>query len=121
MWSSWVKTKDTTQVKYIANLKDGPNRAVKFSQMILKRVFEMVRWRGRKWAHTKRILKLQCFSPLKILTSPFYLNRLLELFFFSHFFFNSFSLFFSMLRLFKDSGILIINEKKNTLQKFLFK
>jgi hypothetical protein len=42
MWSSWVKTKDTTQVMYIAKLKDGPKRGVKFSQMILERVFEMV-------------------------------------------------------------------------------
>jgi hypothetical protein len=30
-------------------------------------------------------------------------------------------LFFSMLRLFNDLGILIINEKKNTLPKFLFR
>jgi hypothetical protein len=37
----------------------------------------------------KKILKLKYFSPLKILTSPFYLKRLLELFF-------SFSLFFSI-------------------------
>jgi hypothetical protein len=42
MWSSWVKTKDTTQVMYIAKLNDGPKRATKFSQMILERVFEMV-------------------------------------------------------------------------------
>jgi hypothetical protein len=42
MWSSWVKTKDTTQVTDIAKLKDGPKRAVKFSQIILARVFEIV-------------------------------------------------------------------------------
>jgi hypothetical protein len=42
MWSSSVKTKDTTQVMYIAMLTDGPKRAAKFSQMILERVFEMV-------------------------------------------------------------------------------
>jgi hypothetical protein len=35
--------------------------------------------------------------------------------------FNTFSLSFSMLRLFKDLGILMINEEKNTLQTFLFK
>jgi hypothetical protein len=34
--------KDTTQVMYIAKLKDGPKRAVKFSQMILQRVFKIV-------------------------------------------------------------------------------
>jgi hypothetical protein len=40
MWSSWVKTKDTTQVMYIAKLKDGSKRAAKFSQIILESVFE---------------------------------------------------------------------------------
>jgi hypothetical protein len=46
----------------------------------------------------KKILKLKYFSPLKILTSSFYLQRLLELFFFpsSHFFSTfSVSLFFN--------------------------
>jgi hypothetical protein len=38
----------------------------------------------------KKILKLRCFSPLKILTSLFYLQRLLELFFFLPLFFNNF-------------------------------
>jgi hypothetical protein len=42
MWSSWVKTKDTTQIMYIARLKDGPKSAANFSQMILERVSEMV-------------------------------------------------------------------------------
>jgi hypothetical protein len=42
MWSSWVKTNDTTQVMHIANLKDGPKRAMKLSQMILERVLKMV-------------------------------------------------------------------------------
>jgi hypothetical protein len=36
MWSSWVKRKDTTQVMYIAKLKDGPNRVKKTFSMILK-------------------------------------------------------------------------------------
>jgi hypothetical protein len=104
---------------YIAKLKDGPKRAAKFSQMILERVFEMVSWRRRKWADTKRILMLQCFSPLKIFTSPFYLKRLLEFFFLFLFIFLSFSLsFFSKICLFEDSGILMIFEEKNSLQKF---
>jgi hypothetical protein len=68
----------------------------------------------------KRILKLKCFSPLKILTSPFYLQRLSKLFFFLPLF-NTFSLFFSMLRLFEDLGILMITEEKNTIQKFLLR
>jgi hypothetical protein len=42
MWSSWVKRKGTTQVMYIANLKDGPKRVKKTFSMIFERVFEMV-------------------------------------------------------------------------------
>jgi hypothetical protein len=42
MWSSWVKRKGTSQVIYIAKLKDGPKRAKKTFSMILKIVFEMV-------------------------------------------------------------------------------
>jgi hypothetical protein len=42
MWSSWVRRKGTTQLMYIANLKDGPKRVKKIISMILKRVFEMI-------------------------------------------------------------------------------
>jgi hypothetical protein len=42
MWSSWVKRKGTTQVMYIAKLKDGPNGVKKTFSMILERVFETV-------------------------------------------------------------------------------
>jgi hypothetical protein len=42
MWSSWVKTKDATQVMHIAKLNDGPKGAMKLSQMILERVLKMV-------------------------------------------------------------------------------
>jgi hypothetical protein len=42
MWSSWVKRKDTTQVMYIAKLKDGPKRVKKTFLIILERVLEMV-------------------------------------------------------------------------------
>jgi hypothetical protein len=42
MWNSWVNTKDTTQVIYIAKLKNGPKRAMKLAQMILERVLKMV-------------------------------------------------------------------------------
>jgi hypothetical protein len=41
MWSSWVKEKGTTQVMYIAELKDGPKRVKKIVND-LKKVFEMV-------------------------------------------------------------------------------
>jgi hypothetical protein len=83
--------------------------------------FENGMMEGEKMDSRKKILMLRCFSPLKILTSPFYLQRLLKLFFF-FLFFNTFSLsLFSMLCLFEDLGILMINEEKNTLQKFLFR
>jgi hypothetical protein len=42
MWSSWVRRKGTTQVMYIAKLKDGPKSVKKIFSMILERVFEMV-------------------------------------------------------------------------------
>jgi hypothetical protein len=42
MWSSWIKRKGTTQVMYVAKLKDGPKRVKKSFTMILERVFEMV-------------------------------------------------------------------------------
>jgi hypothetical protein len=42
MWGSWVKRKGTTQVMYIAKLKDGPKGVKKYFSMILERVFEMV-------------------------------------------------------------------------------
>jgi hypothetical protein len=55
--------------------------------------FENVMMEGEKMDSRKKILMLRCFSPLKILTSPFYLHRLLELFFFFlPLFFNTFSL-----------------------------
>jgi hypothetical protein len=37
MWSSWVRRKGTTQVMYIAKLKDGPKRVTKIFSMIWKR------------------------------------------------------------------------------------
>jgi hypothetical protein len=63
---------------------------------------------GEKMDSRKNILMLKYFSPLKILTSPFYLQRLFELFFFLLFYSIlslSLSLSFSMLHLFEDLGI----------------
>jgi hypothetical protein len=48
MLSSWVRRKGTSQVMYVAKLKDGPKRVKKIFSMILERVFVMVCWRGRK-------------------------------------------------------------------------
>jgi hypothetical protein len=42
MWSAWTNENDTTQVMYIAKLKDDPKRVKKILSMILERVFEMV-------------------------------------------------------------------------------
>jgi hypothetical protein len=53
--------------------------------------FENDMMEGEKMDSRKKILRLRCFFPLKILTSPFYLERLLELLFF-FLFFNTFSL-----------------------------
>jgi hypothetical protein len=72
----------------------------------------------------KKIFKLKCFYPLKILTFPFYLQSLGAFLFPSSFLNTFFSLslsLFSMLCLFEDLGILMINEEKNTLRKFLFR
>jgi hypothetical protein len=78
---------------------------------------------GEKIDSSKKILKLKCFSPLKILTFPFYLQRLLELFIFLSSFFQYFcSLSLSsMLYLFEDLEILMINEEKNTIKIFLLR
>jgi hypothetical protein len=36
MWSSWVKEKGTTEVMYIAKLKDGSKRVMQIFSMIWK-------------------------------------------------------------------------------------
>jgi hypothetical protein len=71
MWSSWVKENGTTQVMYIVKLKDGPKRVKKIFSMIWKR-FQNGMMEGENMeSYKKEFLKLKCFSPLKILTSPF--------------------------------------------------
>jgi hypothetical protein len=88
MWSSWVKRKGTTQVMYIAKLNDDPKRAKKTFSMILERVFEMVGRGGENGITSKRIfLKLKCFSPLRILTSPLFEETLEAFLFLSLFLF----------------------------------
>jgi hypothetical protein len=41
MWSSWVKENGTTQVMYIAKIKDNPKR--------VKNIFSMIWKRFSKW------------------------------------------------------------------------
>jgi hypothetical protein len=64
MWSSWVKTNDTTQVMWMSK-----NSYETFSNDFGKG-FQNGMMEGRMDSR-KMILKLKCFSPLKILTSPF--------------------------------------------------
>jgi hypothetical protein len=42
MWSSWVKRKGTTQIMYIAKIKDGSKRVKKTFSIIWNEVFEML-------------------------------------------------------------------------------
>jgi hypothetical protein len=84
MWSSWVKENGTTQVMYIAKLKDGPKRVKKTFSMILERVFEMVWWRGENGITSKRVFEVEVFFSSQNIDFPFYLKRFLELFFSLH-------------------------------------
>jgi hypothetical protein len=68
-------------------------------------------------SYKKEYFKLKCFSPLKILTSPFYLKRLVDLSFFSFFsiLFLPLFLFFFYAPPLEDLGVLMILEEKNHL------
>jgi hypothetical protein len=73
MWRSWVKRKGTTEVMYIAKLKDGPKSAKKTFTMILERVLKWYDGGGENGITSKMLfLKLKCFSPLRILTSSLF-------------------------------------------------
>jgi hypothetical protein len=76
---------------YIPKLKDGPKRVKKTFSIILERVLKWCDGGEKMGSHRKRFLKLKCLSPLKMLTSPLFLKRLLELFFLFLFFFCSVS------------------------------
>jgi P2-related tail formation protein len=95
MWSSWVKERGTIQVMYITKLKDGPKRVKKTFSLILERVFEMVCWRGENGITSKMIFDVEVFFSSQNIDFPFYLKRLLELFFF---------LLFLMLRPLRNQG-----------------
>jgi hypothetical protein len=82
MWSSWVKEKGTIQVMYIAKLKDGPKRVKKTFSMILERVFEMVWWSGRKWAHIRKSFWSWCVFPFSKYWLPLLFEGTLGAFFF---------------------------------------
>jgi hypothetical protein len=115
MWSSWVKRKGATQVMYIAKLKDDPKRVKKTFSMILKRVFEMLWWRGRKWNHIKNDFWSWSIFLLSKYWLPLLFEETLGTFLFS------FSFIYIYASSLEDSGVLMIFEKKLLLQKLLFK
>jgi hypothetical protein len=109
MWSSWVKDKGTTQVMYIAKLKDGPKRVKKILSMILERVFKMVWWRERKWNHIKKSFLSWSVFLLSKYWLPLLFKETLGTF------------FFFMLRLLRTWGFWWYLRRKSLLQKLLFK
>jgi hypothetical protein len=107
MWSSWVKEKGTTQVIYIAKLKDGPKMVKKTLSMTLERLFETVWWRGRKWNHIKKNFWSWSVFLLSKYWLPLWFKRLLEPSFFHAPFVE-------------DSGVLVIFQEKITSSKAYF-
>jgi hypothetical protein len=88
--------------------KGWSKRVKKTFSMTLERVFEMVWWRGKKMeSHQKEFLKLNYFSPIKILTSPFIWR-------------DYWSFPFLHAPSFEDSGVLMIFEEKITSSKTSF-
>jgi hypothetical protein len=77
---------------------------------------------GKKMGSYKKYFEVAMFFSSQNIDFPFLFAKTLRAFLFLSSFFNTFSLsLFSMLYLFEDFGILMINEEKNTLQKFLFR
>jgi hypothetical protein len=77
---------------------------------------------GEKMDSRNKDLEVEMFFASQNISFPILFAETLVAFLFS----SSFSilflyLFFSMLRLFEDLGILMINEEESTLQKFLFR
>jgi hypothetical protein len=113
MWSSWVKEKGTTEVLYIAKLRDGPKRVKKIFSMILERFLKWYDGGGENGITSKRVFDVEVFFSSQNIDFRIYLKRLLELFIFmlrllrtwgfddiwgeNHFFKNFFSDCFNML------------------------
>jgi hypothetical protein len=70
-------------------------------------------------SHQKGFLKLKCFSPLKILTSPLF-EQTLGTFFFLFFPFSFLFSYFLFALSLEDSGVLMILEEKITSSKTSF-
>jgi hypothetical protein len=113
MWSSWVKENGTTQVMYIAKLKDGPKRIKKILSMIWKRFLKWYDGGDGGMESYKKIFEVEVFFSSQNIDLPFYLKRLLELSLFFNTFSSSFSLFFFFAPSLEDLGFLMILEEKN--------
>jgi hypothetical protein len=87
--------------------------------------FENSMMEREKMDSHKKILRLRCFFSSQYIDFPFlFAETLGASLFLPLFSILSLSLslsLFSMLHLFEELGILMINEEKNTLQKFLFR
>jgi hypothetical protein len=105
--------KGTTQVMYIAKIKDGPKRVMKTFSMILERVLEVVWWRGRKWNHIKKDFLSWSIFPLSKYWLLLLFKETLGSFLFP---FLSFLYALSL----EDSGVLMIFEEKITSLKTYF-
>jgi hypothetical protein len=117
MWSSRVKTKDTTQVMHIAKLKDDPKRAAKFSQMILEKGFWNGMMEGKKMCSYKNDFEVAMFFSSQNIDFPFLFEEAIWAFLFSFFFSLSFFLCSVSLR---NRGIWWYLRSKTT-SKILFK
>jgi hypothetical protein len=95
---------------YIAKLKDGPTRVKKIFSMILERVLKWYDGEGENEITSKRFFKVEVFFSSQNIDFPFYLKRLLELFFF---------LFF-VLHLLRTRGFDDFFRRKSLLQKLFF-
>jgi hypothetical protein len=91
MWSSWVKRKGTTQVMYIAMLKDGPNRVKKTFSIILERFLKRYDWGVENEITSKMIFEVEVFFFSQNIDFPFIWRDSWSFFFFL---FSFFFLFF---------------------------
>jgi hypothetical protein len=111
MWSSWVKRKGTTQIMYIAKIKDGSKRVKKTFSIIWNGFLKCYDGGGENRITSKKIFEVKVFFSSQNIDFPFYLKELLELFSPS---------FFYMLHLLRTRGVLMIFEEKNTSSKISF-
>jgi hypothetical protein len=95
MWSSWIKTKGTTQVMYIAKLKDDPKRAKKTLNDFGKGFWNGM-MKGEKIT-SKKIFEVEVFFSSQNIDFPFIWGDSWSFSFSSSFsfsFFLSFSILF---------------------------